>query len=125
MQCVSIPAGRHRLPPLPVWGIFLHLYWEVFLLVDEAFPVSLGLVVFFSFPLILLGKALGSWGPHHYCNLFLLTDELSHVIQPLPWFLQHDNGEKTYLTELRGLKRQYTWKWSLAEPWAPKQLLGE
>lgn len=83
----------------------------------EAFPVSLGLIVFFSFPLILLGKALGSWGPHHYCSLFLLTDELSHVIQPLPWFLQHDNGEETYLTELRGLKRQYTWKWSLAEPW--------
>lgn len=62
-------AGRHHLPLLPVWGIFPHIYGKVFLHVDEAFPVSLGLIVFFSFPLILLGKALGCWGHHHFCNL--------------------------------------------------------
>lgn len=49
MQCQSVTAGRHRLPLLPAWGsIFLHIHWEVFLHVDEAFPVSLGLIVYFS-----------------------------------------------------------------------------
>lgn len=37
----------------------------------------------FPFCIILLGKALGSWGVHHCYNLFLLTVELSQVIQPL------------------------------------------
>lgn len=66
MWCLFITSGRHCLELLMHLGFFLHVL-ECLFHVDEAFPVSLGLLVFFSFALILLG----SWCVYHLCNLAL------------------------------------------------------